>query len=159
MGQQSKELSDQFAALNNEMISVVGNCTDEEIQKITQSEQWSVGVVARHVADGHYSLLSFIQLMVAGEKLPEINMDAIDQMNAQHAKDHANCTKTEVTDLLRKNGTAIVEYVEGLNEEDINRSTYFSLAGGDVSVKQIVEYVLINGCKEHLESIKTTLAG
>jgi hypothetical protein len=159
MSQQSKELSDQFAALNNEMISVLENCTDDQIRKTTQSEQWSVGVVARHVADGHYGLLSFIQLMVAGEKLPEIDMDAIDQMSAQHAIDHANCTKAEVTDLLRKNGTAIVDYVAGLNEEDINRSTYFSLFGGDVSVKQIVEYVLINSCTEHLESIKATLAG
>jgi len=51
--------------------------------------------VAHHVAAGHYGILDWAKMIVAGEALPELTMDDIDQMNAKHAKEHVNCTKSD----------------------------------------------------------------
>jgi hypothetical protein len=102
MGQRTKELVERFTAFNNDFIAFVDNCSDEDWRKVCSDEGWTVGVVAHHVAAGHYSSLDLVKMIVAGETLPPLTMETIDQMNAQHAKEHANCTTEEVLGLLRK---------------------------------------------------------
>jgi len=113
--------------------------------------------VARHVAEAHYGLLDMAKNIAAGEPLPDINMDAIDQMNLKHAQDHADCTKEEVLGMLRNNGSAVSEFIDGLNDEDLARSAHFSLAGRDITTKQLIK-ILINGGTEHLTNIKAAMS-
>ena len=154
MNQRTKELVERFTAFNNDFIAFVGNCSDEEWRKVCSGEEWTVGVVAHHVAAGHFGAIDLVRMIVAGEAMPEITMEAIDQMNAQHAKEHANCTQEEVLGLLRKNGTAFASYLEGLSEEDLVRTGYFAAIGGDVSAQQLIEMLILQSAGEHLESMK-----
>jgi hypothetical protein len=75
-------------------------------------------------------------------------------MNAQHAKEHANCTREEVLGLLRKNGSAFAGYLEGLSEADLARTSYLVLIGGDVSAQQLIEMVILQSGGEHFDSMK-----
>jgi hypothetical protein len=93
-------------------------------------------------------------MIVAGEAIPEITMETIDQMNAQHAKEHANCTTEEVLALLRKNGSAFADYLEGLSEADLARTGYLAAIGGDVSAQQLIEMVTLQSGGEHLDNMK-----
>jgi hypothetical protein len=113
-----------------------------------------VGVVAHHVAAGHFGAIDFVRMIVAGEAMPEITMEVIDQMNAQHAKEHANCTREEVLGLLRENGTAFADYLEGLREADLARTGYLAAIGGDVSAQQLIEMVILQSGGEHLDSMR-----
>jgi hypothetical protein len=63
---------------------------------VCPGENWPVGVVARHVAAGHYRVLGLAKMIVEGRQMPDISRDGIDQANAQHAEKHAGCTKDEV---------------------------------------------------------------
>jgi len=157
MSQKAKELAERFNGLNNELISFVEKCSDEDWKKVVSGEGWTVGVVMRHVAGGHYGLLDFAKNIVAGNAIPEISMEQIDQMNAKHAQDHADSTKEEVLGMLRKNGSSIAEFVNGLDDEDLTRSAHFSLAGGDINTKQLIK-IIINGGTEHLTNIKATVS-
>lgn len=157
MGDKANALKNSFDALNNNVIAFVENCSAQDWKKVCPDEKWTVGVVAHHVAEGHYSLLAFLKMIVSGQKLPEISMDAIDAMNEKHAADHAGCTQEEVLGMLGKNGGKISGYVSGLSDDDVDRTTYFSLAGGNISVGQILENVLISGCSEHLEHMKAAV--
>ena len=154
MSKKAKELAEKFTTLNNEMLAIVENCTDEDWQKVCGGEQWAVGVVAHHVAAGHFGAIDFVRMIVAGEAIPEITMETIDQMNAQHAKEHANCTREEVLALLRKNGSAFTGYLEGLSETDLVRTGYLAAIGGDVSAQQLIEMVILQLGGEHLDSMK-----
>ncbi len=154
MSQKTKELVARFTGFNNEFIAFVDNCSDEDWRKVCSGEGWTVGVVAHHVAAGHFGAIDFVRMIVAGEAIPEITMEAIDQMNAQHAKEHTNCTREEVLALLRKNGSAFAGYLEGLSEADLGRTGYLAAIGGDVSAQQLIEMVILQSGGEHLDSMK-----
>ena len=154
MNQGTKELVERFTAFNNDFIAFVDNCSDEEWRKVCSGEGWTVGVVAHHVAAGHFGAIDLVKLIVAGEAIPQITMEAIDQMNAQHAKEHANCTKEEVLTLLRENGSAFAGYLEGLSETDLVRTGYLAAIGGDVSAQQLLEMFIFQSGAEHLNSMK-----
>ena len=111
-------------------------------------------MVARHVAAGHYRVLALTKMVVEGQQLPHISREGIDQANAQHAEKHAGCTKDEVLDLLRKNGTAISEYIAGLDDADLDRTGQLAAAGGAISTQQIIENLVIQSAGEHLASLK-----
>jgi hypothetical protein len=89
--------------------------------------------------------------------MPEITMEAIDQMNAQHAKEHANCTKEQVLALLRENGSVFAGYLEGLREADLARTGYLAAIGGDVSAQQLVEMIILHSAADHLTNMKTAI--
>ena len=156
MSQRTKELVARFTGFNNEFIAFVDNCSDEDWRKVCSGEGWTVGVVAHHVAAGHFGAIDFVRMIVAGEAIPEITMEAIDQMNAQHAKEHTNCTREEVLALLRKNGSAFAGYLEGLSEADLGRTGYLAAIGGDVSAQQLIEMIILQSGGEHFDSMKAT---
>jgi hypothetical protein len=154
MSQRTKELVARLTGFNNEFIAFVDNCSDEEWRKVCSGEGWTVGVVAHHVAAGHFGAIDFVRMIVAGEAMPEFTMEAIDQMNAQHANEHANCTREEVLGLLRENGSAFAGYLEELSEADLARTGYLAAIGGDVSAQQLIEMVILQSGGEHLDSMK-----
>ena len=79
MSKRAFDLAERFKTLNNELIDFVKNCSDEDWRKVCPGEQWSVGVVARHIAASHYGALALAKMMVAGEKLPDLTEGVIDR--------------------------------------------------------------------------------
>ena len=154
MSQRTKELGERFTAFSNDFFAFVDNCSDEDWQKVCSGEGWTVGVVAHHVAAGHFGAIDFVRMIVAGEAMPEITMEAIDQMNAQHANERANCTKEEVLGLLRENGSAFAGYLEGLSEADLARTGYLAAIGGEISAQQLIEMFILQSGGEHLDNMR-----
>jgi hypothetical protein len=153
--QQAHALTQQFEAVNNEVITLVEQCSDANWGKPCSEEQWSVGVTARHLAAGYQAIAGLVAAVATGQTLPPITMDMINQGNAQHAKEHAACTKAEVLDLLRKNSAAAVSIVGGLSDEQLAHTG--QLLGGPVSAQQVAENILIGHTAHHLASLKATL--
>jgi hypothetical protein len=83
-------------------------------------------------------------------------MDAIHQMNAEHAKQYAGCTKEETLALLRKNAAAAASAVRGLSDEQLDRSAPM-LGGPAMTAQQAIERILIGHVQEHHGSIKSTV--
>ena len=113
-----------------------------------------MGVVARHVAASHFGALGLVKMIVAGEKLPDLSGAAIDQMNVKHADKHRNCTRDEVLKTLRENGGSVVDYVAGLSDADLDRIGHVAAAGGDLTVEQIIEAIILRSAGEHLAHTK-----
>ena len=155
MSQRAKELSERFSMFNKEVIAFVEKCSDENWGKVCSGENWPVGVVARHIAAGHYSAFGLAKMIVEGKQLPELTNEAIDQGNAQHAKKHADCTKEEVLGILREKGSSAVGYVAGLDDADLDRTASLSVVGGTISTQQLIENIIIHSGTEHLTNMKS----
>jgi hypothetical protein len=157
MSQRAEEIVKRFTTFNNEMIAFVENCPEKDWSKVCSGENWPVGVVARHVAASHYRALGLAKMIVARKQLPELSRENIDQANAEHAAKHADCTKDEVLGLLRENGSAISEYIAGLDDDDLDRTGRLAVAGGAVSTQQVVENIIIQSATEHLASLRAAI--
>ena len=158
MNQRGKELSQRLQAFIDELTDVARSLTDEDWKKVLPFEQWPMGAALHHMVAGHLGITSLARMIVNGEKLPEITMDGLKEMANQHAREHADCTREEVLEILAKNSKEVVSFAAGLSDEELDR-TGFLAATGDVSTQQIIEYVVLMSAGEHLANIKKELGG
>jgi hypothetical protein len=157
MSQRAEEIAKRFDTLNKELVGFVAGCTADNWSKICSGENWPVAVVARHIAAGHYRALELAKMIVEGRQLPELSQEIIDQSNARHAEKHAGCTKDEVLKFLRENGSALTEYVAGLDDADLDRTGHLAIAGGTISTQQVIDNIIILPATEHFANIKAAI--
>ena len=84
-------------------------------------------------------------------------MDQLVAMANAHARQHAACTQDEVLGLLRRNGAALVDYVAGLSDAELDRTGHLALAGGKMSAQQFIEAVILSSGGEHFASMKAAV--
>ena len=157
MNPRAKTLAEKIQSFNRDLIECVENCSDADWRKTCQAEDWPVGVVIRHVADGHYGVMAMAKMIINGEPLPELTMEAIIQMGNDHAREHADCTRDEVLTLLTQNSRALSEFVASLSEDELDRQGRMTLLGGDVSAQQIMEMLILQSGGDHLSSVQSTI--
>jgi len=154
MSKRAVDLADRFKGFNDEVIAFVKGCPDEEWRKVCPGEQWTVGVVVRHLAASHYGVLGLAKMMVAGEKLPELTEGVVNQMNHKHAEKHRDCTREEVLKILRDNGASLADYVAGLSDTDLERTGLIAAAGGDLTTENLVTAIILQNGGEHFAHVK-----
>ena len=157
MASQVRELAERFTALNKELTAFVEKCSEVEWNKICPDEKLSVGVVASHVAIRHYGAFDWAKMIVTGEQLPEITKELNEQINAEQAEEHKNCTKGEVIGFLNENGSMVVNYLSDLKDSDLDRTAYFALTSGEISTRQCIEKIIIQRSIEHMGSMKKAI--
>ena len=123
MSDRSTELAGRLRSFNDEVISFVESCTEADWRKIG-SEEWPVGVTARHIGANHYPAISAAKMIVNGEKFPEMTMEQITELANRHAREHAEGTKPEVLQILRDNGGKLIEFAGGLKDSELDKSGY-----------------------------------
>lgn len=154
MGNRAKDLAERIRMFNDEVISFVKNCTDEDWRKVCNWEAWSVGVVARHIGAAHYEAVELAKMIVKGAKLPELSRDQITERANLHAREHAGCTKGEVLDILQRNGNSVVEFVTGMDDTQLDLKGYFAAAQSEMSAQKFIENVILRSGGEHFSNMK-----
>ncbi len=156
MSDRARTLADRFEQANRDMVATVERCTDAEWRTKTAGEGWSVGVVAHHVAGSHAALAGLVERVATGQPLPGVTWEQINQGNAAHAKEHANCTKAETLALLRQNAGTAAATVRGLNDAQLDRAAPL-MGGPPMSAQQVIERILIGHVQDHLGSIRAAI--
>ena len=154
MSDRSKKLADRLNSFNEEVISFVESCTETDLRKIG-TEEWPVGVTGRHIGANHYSAMSGAKMILKGEKFPEMTMEQITENANRHAREHAECSKSEVLDILRDHGRKIVEFAGGLEDADLDKAGYIPAFGGNMTAEQFLEMAILHSANEHFQSMKT----
>ena len=156
MGARAEQLASKFDQSCREFTGVVERLNDADWKKQTAAEKWSVGVVAHHVAGGCAVIAGLAQKVAKGEALPGLTMDMIHDMNAKHAKEHANVTKADTLALFKTNAASASGTVRALSDGELDRSATL-LGGTPMTAAQVIEGILINHVNEHLGSIRATV--
>ena len=154
INQQAQTLQAQFENFQQDLLTSVAGCTDEDWGKVTAAEQWPVGVLTRHIGAAHYPIIELAELIVTGQPLPEITWDMINQGNAQHATEHANCTRSEVLHFLKEQGEKVSNYLAGLTDDELNRRAYVGLFEAELRAYDLIEQVVVVIAQGHLESAR-----
>jgi uncharacterized damage-inducible protein DinB len=159
MSERAQALAEQFEDANRELISTVERCSEAEWRAQTAAEGWSVAVTAHHIAGGHEAVAGLAQGLATGQGLPDITSQMLDEMNAEHAREYAACTKEETVELLRRNGQTAAGIIRGFSDEQLGRSAPAAIMdGAEMSTEQLVEQGLIGHMRGHSESIRAAIA-
>lgn len=159
MSEEATQLAGQLDAVTRDFIEVVQACTPEQWSQTTSSEQWPVGVVAHHVAASYPAFDQLVQALTAGvQTIPPVSAEQLHNGNAQHAREFAKAGKAETLDLFQNSGAPLVQRIRGLSDAQLGITTDIFF-GGEMSLRQIIERIIIGHPASHLASIRTTLNG
>ena len=158
MGAKAEALAKQFEAKAQEATAVLEKLSDAAWKKVTEAEKWTVGVTAHHVAGAHEPIANIVKTIASGQAMPHFTMDMLHEANAKHAKEHANCTKSDTIALHKKGAAAAATVVRGLSDEQLATSGTVLAGAPPMSAEQVVKNILINHIDDHYGSIKKTIS-
>jgi hypothetical protein len=157
MGAKGEGLAKQFEAKAQEATAVLEKVSEADWKKVTEAEKWTVGVTAHHVAGAHEQIAMIVKTVASGQSMPHFTMDMLHEANAQHAKEHASCTKADTIALHTKGTAAAAAIVRGLSDDQLAKSGTVLTGAPAMSAEQVVTNILINHVNEHLGSIRKTV--
>ena len=156
MGARGETFAKQFESKVQEATALIQSLSDADWKKVTDAEKWPVGVTAHHIASAHQGIGGIMKALADGKSGPNIPMEGLHQMNAQHAKDFANCTKAETLELHKKNAAAAVGMLRSIDDAAFERTATVFTGAPAMSAAQMAG-ILASHIDEHLGSIKKTV--
>ena len=159
MGAKGESLARQFEAKAQEAAGVLEKLSDTDWEKVTEAEKWSVGVTAHHLAGAYERVPDIARGLAAGQSFGNFTRKMLDERNAQHAKDFADCTKEETLALHRKGAANAVAVIRGFSDEQLAKSGVLFTDAPPMTVEQLIMGALIHHTDEHYGSIRKTVGG
>lgn len=157
MGAKSEELARQVEAKSREAIATLETLSDADWSKVTAAEKWSVGVTAHHMASVLEPICAMIRAVAAGQAPGNLSMEMLDEMNARHAKDFADCTRAETIALHRTGATTVAATIRGLSDTELATSGIVLKGMPPMTAEQLVQGALLGHIDEHYGSIRKTV--
>jgi uncharacterized protein YndB with AHSA1/START domain len=166
VGAKGEALAAQFEVKARKAVAVLEKLSDADWKKVTAAERWTVGVTAHHLASALEAVAGMVTTVASGQSVGDtferryganFTMAVIDEMNAVHAKEHANCTRAETLALLEKGAAAAAAAVRGLSDEQLARSGTVFVDAPPMTLEQLVMGGLILHIDDHLGSIRQTV--
>jgi uncharacterized damage-inducible protein DinB len=159
MGAKGEAFAKQFEAKAEEATALLENLSDADWRKTTAAEGWTVAATAHHVASSYEPITRIIETLASGQALPHFTRQMLDEANAQHAKDFADCVKQETIALHRKGAAAAAAAMRGLSDAELAKTGTVLTGVPPMSVEAMVMGALLGHIDEHFGSIRKTVGG
>jgi hypothetical protein len=157
MSQRTEALAHSLEEGAHALASFVNNLTEDQWQTPLPHDGRKVGVVVHHVAVVYPLEIQFARSVAAG-KPDGITTDAVNQMNAGHAKQYDAITKDEVLKLLAANSAAAAAAIRSLTDEELDGAAPVPLYGNArVTCQFVLEDHAVRHSYHHLARIKAAL--
>lgn len=149
-------IAPDYQSLIDDVITTASRCSDEQWRATAAAEQWSIGVIAHHIATTQRFVIASIHNVVSGSAtLPQITMEQVHAGNAQHAREFADTGKAETLAMLEEDAPRVIELMRGLTEEQLDAPAA-AVDGHNITLRQCIDAVALSHFREHLASIKET---
>lgn len=153
----TQEITQGFDTLNDEVAAIIEGCSNQEWQAISVGEAWTIAAVAHHIAIVQQGFVGMVERFAAGETFtPKISWDKINEENARHAQEYAQADRQECLDILASSRSTMRRLIEGFDDGDLDRVAG-NFGGNELTIGQVLEYVVVGHVREHLGSINATL--
>jgi hypothetical protein len=157
MGAKGEALAKQFEAKSRDALATLEKLSDADWKKVTEAEKWSVGVTAHHLAGALEPVSYMVRAIAAGQSPGDFSLAMLDEMNARHAKDFANCTRAETIELHRKGTATAAATIRGLSDEELATGGTLFKGEPPMTAEQLIVGGLLNHTDEHFGSIRKTV--
>jgi hypothetical protein len=154
MGAKGEALAKQFEAKAHEAGGYIEELGEADLKKVTEAEKWTVAATAHHLFGAYDRVADIAKGLAAGQSPANFSTKVLDEMNAQHAKDFAACSKADVMALHRAGSTKAAFALRGLSDEELTKSGVIFQDAPPFTVEQLVTRGLIAHTDEHMGSIR-----
>lgn len=159
MSNQANALADRIELGAALLADLAESLSDADWQTIVPNDQRTVGVLVHHVANMYPLEIDLVQQLAAGKPIVGVTWDAVDQINAQHAEEHAIVSKPETIQLLRDNSKSAADKVRKLTDEQLNNAATVSLyADAPLTAQFFIEDHPLRHSFHHLANIRAALS-
>ena len=156
--QRAHALADRLEQGARALATFASALTDVEWQTRLPKDGRKIGVIVHHVASVYPLEIQLAQTLAGGKPVVGVTMDAVNEMNAGHAKENDAVTKEAALDLLRLNSTAAAAAIRALRDEDLDRAAAVSLyADAPLTCQFVLEDHAVRHSYHHLARIQSTL--
>ena len=158
MSNQANALAERIELGAAVLADLAESLSDAEWQTIVPNDQRTVGVLVHHVANMYPLEIDLVQQLATGKPIVGVTWDAVDQINAQHAEEHAIVSKQETIQLLRDNSKSAADKVRKLTDEQLNNAETVSLyADAPLTAQFFIEDHPLRHSFHHLANIRAAL--
>jgi hypothetical protein len=136
----------------------IENLSDDEWETTIPGEERKAGVLVHHVANSYPAEIDLAYTLASGNPITGVTSEDIDSINADHARDFAQVSKTDVLRLLRENSKEAADRVRKLTDAELDQAEKVSLnADAPLTTQFFIEDHALRHSFTHLESIKKSL--
>ena len=117
-----------------------------------------IGVVVHHVANVYPLEIELAQKLAAGGALTDVTWEAVNEMNAGHAREHDGVTREEAVAMLRTNAAAAAKAIRAMTHDELDKVAPNSLYGGaPLTTQYMLEDHAVRHSFHHLARIRSAL--
>jgi hypothetical protein len=111
-----------------------------------------------HVASVYPIEVQLARIIADGKPVEDVTWDVVAELNAKHAGEHSEVTKSEALDLLWRNSREAAGAVRAFTDGQLNRAAPFSLSfGAPVTAQFVIEDHAVRHSWHHLARIRTAV--
>jgi hypothetical protein len=122
------------------------------------TDRRTVGQIVIHVALVYPIEVDLARAIASGNAVTDVTWQVVAELNAGHAREHAQVTKAEALELLRTNSRDAADSVRAFKDEELDRAAPFSLSfGAPVTAQFVVEDHAVRHSWHHLARIRTAV--
>ena len=158
MGKRSEVLAARLEQGVRELTALARTLTDEQWKTKIPHDGRTVGVVVHHVGTMYPVEIELAQKLGAGQAVEGVTWDAVHEINANHAREHAACTKEEAIALVEKNSAAAAAAVRALSDQELDTAAGLSLnSDGPRTCQFMLEDHAVGHAWHHVLKIRKAL--
>ncbi len=158
MGKRSNALAERLEAGASALDALARDLTDSEWNTPLLGDGRTIGVVVHHVASMYPLEMQLAMVLAQGKPVTGVMWDAIHEINARHAREHADVTKEEALELLRRNSAAAAAAIRWLTDDELDQAAPLSLnADAPLTCQFMLEDHPVRHSYHHLAAIRETL--
>ena len=158
MSNRSEVLAARLENGVRELVQLASTLNDEQWHTKIPHDGRTVGVVVHHVGTMYPIEIELAQKLAAGQPVEGVTWDAVHELNANHAREHAACTKQEAIELVQRNSRAAAAAVRALSDEQLDTAAGLSLnSDGPRTCQFMLEDHAVGHAWHHLLKIRKAL--
>jgi hypothetical protein len=158
MSQRAQALADRIEKGADALAAFARTLTPAEWKVPVPKDGRSIGVVVHHVASVYPLEIQLAQTLAAGKPIAGVMWEAVHEMNAKHAREHAAVEKAEALDLLQRNSREAAAAVRAISDEALDRAAPVSLnSDAPLTCQFFVEDHALRHSFHHLARIRAAV--
>ncbi|HEY6183876.1 MAG TPA: DinB family protein [Terriglobales bacterium] len=125
---------------------------------VSATDRRLVGVIVHHVASMYPIEIDLARAVASDKSVSDVTWEAVAQLNAKHAQENAQVSKSVTLELLRQNSREAAAVVRGFTDEELDNAVSFSLSfGAPMTTQFVIEDHAMRHSWHHLAKIRKAL--